>query len=62
MLLVKFLGGGGAFEMGTALTWANVCAEKQATARIMDEGCMFASLMIKRRNSFGGDGFSFVLQ
>lgn len=35
--------------MVTALTWANVLAEKKATARKMDVGCMFAIAMIKRR-------------
>lgn len=35
--------------MVTALTWANVLAEKQATASIIDVGCIFASVMIKRR-------------
>lgn len=39
----------GGFEMGTALTWANVLAEKKATARKMDVGCMFAIAMMKRR-------------
>lgn len=35
--------------MGIALTWANVLAENKATARMMDVGCMFASVMMKRR-------------
>lgn len=35
--------------MGKTRTWANVLAEKKATARIMDVGCMFAIAMIKRR-------------
>lgn len=33
--------------MVTALTWANVLAEKQAMASIIDVGCIFASVMIK---------------
>lgn len=38
--------------MGTALTWANVLAEKPATARIINVGCIFASAMIKRRKAW----------
>lgn len=37
--------------MGTALTWAKVLAEKQATARIMDVACMFARMMIKTKEN-----------
>ena len=35
--------------MGTAHTWANVLAEKQATATIINVGCIFASAMIKTK-------------
>lgn len=35
--------------MGTALTSANVFAEKKATARRIDVRCIFAFTMIKRR-------------